>query len=301
MRKWRVGSVSMGAALVFLGIFLLLAQFFNWDPAFAVLSWWPILFIILGIEIIVYLVKSKENKPHVQYDFLSIIFISFIGTAGIGMALFSSSGFLDMAEQLVKAEVRTVDLPKLEQASLEGVERIVVDAGTYPLQIESTSGNELTMFGMYKERASSEEILIDQVEDYALVVNKGDTLYITLKDLPHQRYAGFYGDVEAKILIPSHIDVELNSYRSLNVKPRALKSDWLITNASDVKVEIDKNANFTLHVEEIGELSEAEWENMKKFEKRDEYVEQQTKSATLTIGKGTHTVTIKNVDHLEVK
>lgn len=301
MRKWRVGSVSMGAALVFLGIFLLLAQFFNWDPAFAVLSWWPILFIILGIEIIVYLVKSKENKPHVQYDFLSIIFISFIGTAGIGMALFSSSGFLDMAEQLVKAEVRTVDLPKLEQASLEGVERIVVDAGTYPLQIESTSGNELTMFGMYKERASSEEILIDQVEDYALVVNKGDTLYITLKDLPHQRYAGFYGDVEAKILIPSHIDVELNSYRSLNVKPRALKSDWLITNASDVKVEIDKNANFTLHVEEIGELSEAEWENMKKFEKRDEYVEQQTKSATLTIGKGTHTVTVKNVDHLEVK
>ncbi|KRG11643.1 hypothetical protein ACA29_15925 [Lederbergia galactosidilytica] len=50
-------------ALVFLGVFLLLQQFLGWDPALVLMSWWPILFIVLGIEILFYLFIAKsENR-----------------------------------------------------------------------------------------------------------------------------------------------------------------------------------------------------------------------------------------------
>lgn len=73
MRTWRVGSISMGTLLLFLGVLLLLSQLAGWDSSHVLAGWWPVLLIVLGAEILVYLFQSKEEKPLLKYDFLSIL------------------------------------------------------------------------------------------------------------------------------------------------------------------------------------------------------------------------------------
>ena len=120
--------------------FLLLAQVFKWDPAIAMVSWWPVLFIILGVEILIYLAVKKVEKPIVKYDFISIIFIGIIGTFGLGMAMLNATGLLEVTSQFVSAEERTSDLPKFEERLTDDIKRVSVETGSYSVTIEGSSG-----------------------------------------------------------------------------------------------------------------------------------------------------------------
>lgn len=78
MRKWRVGSISMGLSLIALGVTLFLSQLYNWEVTTFILSWIPILLIILGIEILIYLLLSKQEQPIVRYDVFFLSCLSFL-------------------------------------------------------------------------------------------------------------------------------------------------------------------------------------------------------------------------------
>jgi len=52
MRKWRVGTISMGILLVATGILLLLGEIKGISGAMLILRWWPVILIVLGVEIL---------------------------------------------------------------------------------------------------------------------------------------------------------------------------------------------------------------------------------------------------------
>ncbi|MCJ8008050.1 hypothetical protein ACFFF5_18150 [Lederbergia wuyishanensis] len=299
MRTWRVGSFSMGGALVFLGVFLLLQQVLDWDPAVALLSWWPVLFIILGIEILIYLSFFNKENSHVKYDFISIIFIGFIGTLGLGVALLQSVGLLDAANQYISAEVKTVDLPKYEETMLDGITRVQVDAGSYPVTIESTTSKTMTMFGTYRGDVYKKGFPVKEVSDYALVEKLGDTIYIRFKDIPYKRYSGFSGHMEPTLLIPENMNLEVNGKgNSLALKPRNMKNDWEVVNGGYLDIMVSKDTNVKLDVQDSRNLDDGKWENMKKVQNDYEDV---VKSANQTFGTGKHTIFIKNADGVNIK
>ena len=291
----------MGGALVFLGLFLLLSQFMDWNPALALLSWWPVLFIILGAEILVFLARSSDKeKQVVKYDFVSIIFISLIGTAGLGMAFLSSTGLIETASRIVHAEVRTLDLPKYEEASLNGIERITVESGPYHLTVESTPAKEVTMFGTYREEVAGDKKTVAKVEDYAMVEKKGDTLYIKLKALPHQRFFSEYGDVETTLLIPAGMKLEVAGHGSgLTAKPRGLQNDWTISEEGYVKIEVPEEIDLAVKASGVQELANGKWENVVK-EKDGDDSEYSPQSGNMTFGAGTHILHVKAAQSLRV-
>src|SRR4051812_33308619 len=96
--SWRVGTFSMGGSLLLLGIFLLLSQLIGIDFAHMLISWWPIIFVVLGLEILLYLFFAKRDNPVLRYDFLSIFFVGIIGMMGIGFTFLSTSGLLDLID-----------------------------------------------------------------------------------------------------------------------------------------------------------------------------------------------------------
>ncbi|MBS4197293.1 hypothetical protein [Lederbergia citri] len=299
MRTWRVGSFSMGGALVFLGVFLLLQQVLDWDPAVALLSWWPLLFIILGIEILIYLALFNKENSHVKYDFISIIFIGFIGTVGLGVALLQTVGLLDVAKQHISAEVKTVDLPKYEEAILDGITRVQVDTGPYPVTIESTTSKTMTMFGTYRGDVAKKGFPLKDVSDYALVEKQGDTIYIRLKEIPYNRYSGFSGQMEPTLLIPENMNLEVNGKgNSLALKPRNMQSDWEVANGGYLEIMVSKDTNVTLDVQNSRNLDVGNWENIKNVKNDYDNV---IKSASKTIGSGKHTIVIKNADGVDIK
>ncbi|RST72481.1 hypothetical protein D4T97_015575 [Siminovitchia acidinfaciens] len=295
MRTWRVGSFSMGAALLLLGVFLLLSQVFKWgDPAVALFSWWPIIFIVLGVEIIVYQAGSKQEKTTIQYDFISIIFIAVLGTCGLVMAMLSASGLLELAGNVVKAEVRTADLPAYEETSLNGVDRIVVDAGTFPLTVESTEAKAVSLFGTYQAETIGDNSLIENASDYVMAEKKGDTLFIKLKELPHQRFINNYNNADATLLIPADKELEFKGYdRNLVFKPRGLKSDWAVDSSGWVRIESDEKSDMKIEANNVYEL-EGAWKGIKDVN------EEGLKSGYINFEKGTATLTVNHANMVEV-
>lgn len=296
MRRWRVGSFSMGGALVFLGVFLLLQQFFGWDPALVLMSWWPVLFVILGIEILLYLFIAKDENSRVRYDFISIIFIAFIGTTGIGLAVLHSSGLFDFAQKVVSAEVRELDLPKYEESQLQGVERVQVDTGPFTLAVETTKQKEISLFGTYTGEMLGDKSLLKYVSDYAMIEKKGDTLYIKLKDLPHNRFYQSLDGMNATLLIPQDIALELKAnWQPIKVTPRKLLSNWNIDGAETLYVHIDKQSDLMLDAEHTDYLDEEQWDQVEKDG------DDQIEFATKKYGKGAHQIKVQGANRVYLK
>jgi len=102
MRKWRVGTFSMGMLLIAIGVILLAGQISGISSAKLIFSWWPIILVILGIEVLAHVYFSKEEQPKVKYDGFSIFIIIFIIIAStviysIGYAINNIPGVKDLS------------------------------------------------------------------------------------------------------------------------------------------------------------------------------------------------------------
>ncbi|WP_077210724.1 hypothetical protein [Bacillus dakarensis] len=305
-RSWRVGTFSMGGALLLLGIFLLLSQFIGLDFAHMLISWWPIIFVVLGLEILLYLFFAKRENPVLKYDFLSIFFVGIIGMMGIGFSFLSSSGLLDIIDKGLSREERTFDLPNLTQPVTEGIKRVVVHTEHYPMIVEGTSEKEVSMFGTYTATIGKGEKLVQEAEDYIGYEKKGDTLYLNMKKLPSQSIGilDSYASMEATLIVPTNVKLEIISNGNpIIMKPRALGNDWYVERASDVSLYIDNDAD--VHVSAIGvhELlgQTGTWDYSDQTTEeanQEDAIVVNPKTGSFKMGKGTHNITI--VDAYEV-
>lgn len=264
MRTWRVGTVSMGISLLFLGIFLLLSEFIGLSLSNILMSWWPVILVVLGVEILLYLFLSRSEKPTLKYDFLSIIFVGLLGMVGIGFAIMSSMGLNDLVTDVISQEEQTLELPELSQILNDEIDRVVVDTGNYPFQIETTASKEVSMFGTYRASVQKGESLAKSAEDYVSVHQKGDTLYLQVKNLSSRMSPFFdqYAEIDATLLVPDNVKLEINGYSDLKLKPRGQKSNWLIENASNVELMVGKNSDVVINSKNADELSsdDGQWE-----------------------------------------
>lgn len=76
-RRWRVGTLSMGLSLLFLGGLVMASQWKGADVFETTLAWWPIIFILLGLEIVIYTLWFR-GKGKMYYDVLSVLFVGFL-------------------------------------------------------------------------------------------------------------------------------------------------------------------------------------------------------------------------------
>ncbi|MBN8210525.1 hypothetical protein JI666_17350 [Bacillus sp. NTK071] len=305
MRTWRVGTISMGVSLLFLGVILLLSQVFKWDTAYVLISWWPVLLIVLGIETLLYFLQSHAEKPYLTFDFLSIFFVGMIGTIGIGFTVFQASGFLDHVSSYLDGEVKTTSLPAYNQDVGEGIKRIFVDAGNQPVTIESSPEKEVSVFGTYRAQEINGEPLLDNFEEYLFTKVKGDTLYVTFQDLPErQGLVTRQSTMQATLVVPSTTELEvISAYGGLTLKPRTLVSSWDVSNASEVSVNLSRDDNLTVNLEHVEYINgeESEWEysenssgdNTVSSTDGDEAVAlEPSQSASLAVGDGDYLVSI---------
>lgn len=298
MRTWRVGTISMGLLLILLGVFLVFTQLFDWKPAYAMTGWWPVIFIVLGIEILVYLLRSKQENSTVKYDLFSIFFIGFIGVVGIGFASLHATGLLDKLQAWMNVEVKTFDLPTFEMNLDDHVTRVVVNTSSYPFTIETGKTNDVSVFGTYETTILDGKIPIEQVEDYLFTERKGDTLFVTLKQMP-ETFQPFHSHREwnTTMIVPDNVQVEIKAdYYPLHVNTRTMKNDWTIENASEVNVQLFNDLDVKLHAENIDELNT--WEGWEVASQTDD--EQHVQSGTRQFGKGTHVMNIFNASNVTV-
>lgn len=253
MRTWRVGSFSMGALLIFLGILLVLSQQLGMKASTIFLAWWPIILIVLGIEILIYIYIMRKENSFIKYDFLSIIFVSFIGMVAIAMTILMSTGLFDKVHAWTNLERTVGDLPEYDVTIDENIDRIVISAGNQPLTIEDTTGNDVHIFGIYHAQTIQSAPVIQTANDYVSVKEKGNTLYMTFKDV-YSLGEPFQEEVQVAptILIPSHLEVEIDgSYYPIQLNAKNIQNDWLIKNAYQMNLYVHQSQNLTVQTKNV--------------------------------------------------
>lgn len=298
MRTWRVGTISMGLTLVFLGVFLVLSQLFNWKPAYAMTGWWPLILIVLGVEVLLYLFLAKQENPAVKYDVFSILFVGFIGFVGIGFATVQATGILDKMHDWTNHEIKTMDLPTYSEEIGKTIKRVVVHTGSEPLTIETGTTGEFSVFGTYEAAVIDGKAPIEATEDYLFTETQGDTLYVTVKSLPETLNPfGHYRERNTTMIIPDHVEVDIDAdYQRLSVHSRTLKNDWTIENASEVNVQLAKDIDVKLEAEKIDHFNEHDGWKVRESIDEDEH----EYSGTRQLGKGTHSMRVVNASNLSV-
>ena len=126
----------MGAALIFLGMVLLLTQIMEWDASYIIAGWWPFILVILGGEMLFYLFFTSQENARVKYDLLSILFVAVIGTAGIGLSILQATGVVGAMQSWMTSEEKTMEIPAFNHSVSDEIKRIVVDTGQHDLTIE---------------------------------------------------------------------------------------------------------------------------------------------------------------------
>ncbi|MEJ9232406.1 hypothetical protein LAV79_23735 [Peribacillus butanolivorans] len=306
MRTWRVGTISMGVSLVGLGMILLISQIANMNMTTILLSWWPLLFIILGVEILFYIYFSRKESSFVKYDILSILFVGLLGTTGIVLILLTSSGIMDQFRSAVQSEEKTVNLPGFNEKAGKDIQRVVLDSGSYPLTVESGTDEEVSIFGTYDELVTVDaESLLKKTEDYLMVERNGDTLYISFKDLPVQNslLGGGRTNLKATLIIPAELSLEINGQSTdLVLKPRQLLSNWSVKDSGYLSVYLQENSDIKIEAKGVEELEgpENSWKTteIKEEDKNEEGTEK--KNGTLKSGKGNHILTVFDTYNVNV-
>ena len=84
MRQRRVGTVTLGGMLVLYGILFLLSSFIDGITYYMIFQLWPVLLIVLGIEVLFSTIRWKEQE--FKYDFAAILIICILVCFALGMA-----------------------------------------------------------------------------------------------------------------------------------------------------------------------------------------------------------------------
>lgn len=311
MRKWRVGTVSMGASLILLGCFLLISQIKGIDVFDTLIAWWPLILIILGSEVLLYIYLSKKERPYVKYDIFSILFVGIIGFISTGFVLLTGTGVMEEVRHAISAEEHTIGLPEVREALPVKTDRIVLQTNGKQVTVEGTDAEDITLFGTYSTMISPvRKPLPLKSEDVAVIRTVGRTTYVTLTPLPPTKGLFHHEPAaEVTVALPKTKSVEVRGNSgSLELNPGMLQNDWVVQNGGYVTVNLPGSADVELTAVTRDKLQgNADWTNLAdvrrtRIEHHDEdsdYTEDMYKGI-VKVGKGSHHLDILKSDGLTV-
>jgi hypothetical protein len=157
MRRWRVGTLTLGVLLIALGIIMLAAQLKQLMLLNVFLVWWPIILVLLGGEILWYICSSKEPEPKVRYDVFSMFIVFVLVFCSIGMYAVTSTGIMHRVTEAVSSHYFTVEVPRQAVAVETKVEQVIVRVPSGKVNIESADGQEVVLLGTATIRATGRE------------------------------------------------------------------------------------------------------------------------------------------------
>jgi hypothetical protein len=220
MKSWRVGTLSMGLSLVLVGITLLISMW-NGSTAFdTLITWWPIVFVLLGLEILIYVAIKGKEQSVVHYDMFSILFVGVLCFLCIGFALAAGSGLTQEIRQALGSENRTYDLPEIEQSIPAGVTKIIVQSSGAVPTIDTITSREVHLFGNYNVTHSQEDAPVLHVDDVASIRTIDHTMYISIKELPkHVGLNESYPHTTLTLAFPQDVPYELRGRNNKVIMP----------------------------------------------------------------------------------
>ncbi|NLX92006.1 MAG: hypothetical protein GXZ07_10585 [Firmicutes bacterium] len=240
MRKWRVGTLSLGILMIVLGVVMLTAQFKQVTILDMLLTWWPLILVLIGAEVLVQVYTAREEQPKIKYDAFSILIILIMVFFSIGMYALTSTGVIGRIAWMVESSIIPVDIPSQKISLDEGVEKVVVSAPRDMLEVKKGSTSEVVVFGEAVVKAADNEearALAEQIR--AVTRREGNTLFVQF--LSPTREGDFkpgVREIRHTLLLPPDVEVEISApgYFNLDIDGEAFGRNWLIKGGGSVSI-----------------------------------------------------------------
>ncbi|MBB6215693.1 hypothetical protein HNQ80_001782 [Anaerosolibacter carboniphilus] len=276
MRQWRVGSFSMGILLITLGIILLFSIWKDMVFIGGILKLWPIILLILGIEVLGSLYFSKEANPKIEYDLFSIFMTIMIIVFSMGVYTLTSIGILPIISNVVNSENYEVKLAQEIIHIDDKIEKIVINSAACGLELGTTHDKNVIVTGRGKALATSQKEANGYVKQSGVIKNQvGNILYLDIVELPraHNLKLGIK-DFQYRIFVPNEKQVEIKKSgyydRSMDISVKDIENNWVITSNGEVRLNIHEGEDIA--VEAITDMQNElkgniEWERIEDTEK----------------------------------
>jgi hypothetical protein len=220
MKQWRVGTLSMGVALVMLGIMLFSSQWRGIVALDTFLTWWPLIFVFLGLELLVYLAVSRSSNPIVKYDIFSVFFVGFICIVCIGFVVLTSSGVMQQITYEISSIERTEDIAAIEEKLQPNVNKVVIlnlDWSEVIVDHSTQSSNQAVhVFGSYRYAAAEGQDQLKQPDSLVTIRTVGDTMYVNVQRPPSKRgIQSHTPTMNITVVIPEGVTTEITGNHKL--------------------------------------------------------------------------------------
>lgn len=247
MRKWRVGTFSMGLLLIAAGLILLLTETQQGAAAVRIIYWWPVVLVILGVEVLWHVYTSKEEQPTVKYDVFSIFIIFVIIAVSMGAYGLTLTGILPKVNKMIASENFVMKTPEQQFQINNEIKRIVVDGSDCDLIIRMSDGSRVLAEGKAHVRAESAAEAKKYLNGKAVTSRvSGDTIYLSF-DVSQNN--GDFADswiADYTLYIPAALKIEIDGGDSVKIYGDQVASDWLIDGAAETDIRLPLTANVSI-------------------------------------------------------
>jgi len=207
-RIWRIGTYSMGLTLIGIGV-AFAASLWQTTSAYQLLLWLaPVVFIMLGIELIVVHSERFLKKYKLQYNWVAVWFVGCIGAGALMLAALMSSGLLGEVNEAFHVKERHAFIEESVQFPEQHIEKIVIK-GSLGYELEQQAGlQDITLLGTVRYEAEKPVPLTEQ--KLLRTSQVGEVLYVFIQPLEYEsnRFANSGIRSQLVLNVPEHIVVE---------------------------------------------------------------------------------------------
>lgn len=214
MRKWRVGTISMGILLVATGLLLLLSEIQGFNGASMIMRWWPAILIVLGIEILAYIMFSHEEQPKIKFDGFSIflvVFIVLVSSGVYGVSTFVKSDF----SQAIFGEIgyfkNETIINKNYEIDSAKVKKLQINNSKGQIQVNEYDGSTIKVDVAIMVKNNDEESALNLVQDLVDVM-EGETLSLNTRSaslLDDTR--NYQVTINYAVKVPKEMEFDINN------------------------------------------------------------------------------------------
>ncbi|OYD07526.1 DUF4097 family beta strand repeat-containing protein [Paludifilum halophilum] len=244
MKQWRVGSISAGFLLILLGILLLGHSFWDLPAIDWLINSWPVLLILLGLEILAFQFIRKNEK--IRFDGISLILLFFVVLATMILYPLQASGFIEaLGQQHHSTEVdRSLDLP-------DSVTEVVVDVPSSDIRITGAEQKKLDLTGRLEVPSRTSEEAANRLDQMLTLEVNGSQATVRVREPRRWNWLSSHRSY------PSTLDLAVPESKKLDL--RVANGDVNIKGINN-RVQAE-NKNGDLIFEQIGDRVEAKTAN----------------------------------------
>ncbi|MGD9678691.1 MAG: DUF4097 domain-containing protein [Vulcanibacillus sp.] len=206
MRQWRIGTITTGILLILLGVLLLLKTFTNIDIKDILFYGWPVILILLGLEILIFsLVKNKEG---LKFSFFSIFIIFLAFSLTFLVYAIDEVGLFSEIERVIDGENYTVDV-ETTLSLPDTVTEMSIDATNGYFKIIGKETDSINITGTMTLFSEKDEASEDLEEIYSVKII-GNKLVININDSHKNLWFGNSPKANLNIVIPNDLLLKID-------------------------------------------------------------------------------------------